>query len=148
MDVYVFTGQGSGQRHDAGVLSVLPPSSGGAADRLNPVGVCDVCGCVPEALCAEVASGTNLYLDLKNGERDLVAEGEKGKLPQTGGSGEKASYHRMYTTWNVRLGRHKQDHLITSYYLLSTIYLNPCVRHRGTRYESSVGYVEVRRGLW
>ena len=67
------------QRHDAGVLSVLPPSSGGAADRLNPVGVCDVCGCVPEALCAEVASGTNLYLDLKNGERDLVAEGEKGK---------------------------------------------------------------------
>ena len=32
-----------------------------------------------DALCAEVASGTNLYLDLKNGERDLVAEGEKGQ---------------------------------------------------------------------
>ena len=69
-----------------------------------------------------------LYLDLKNGERDLVAEGERGKLPQTGGGGEKASYHRMYTTWNVWLGEHKQDNLITNYYLLSTIYLNRGVR--------------------
>ena len=63
------------QRHDAGVLSVLPPSSGGAADRLNPVGVCDVC--VSEALCAEVASGTNLYLDLKL-ERETWWQREKG----------------------------------------------------------------------
>ena len=62
------------------------------------------------------------------GERDLVAEGERGKLPQTGGSAEKASYHRMYTTWNVRLGRREQDNLITNYYLLSTIYLNRGVR--------------------
>ena len=64
----------------------MPPSSGGAADRLNPVGVCDVC--VSEALCAEVASGTNLYLDLKL-ERETWWQREKGaKLPQTGGSGE------------------------------------------------------------
>ena len=91
-----------------------------------------------DALCAEVASGTNLYLDLKNGERDLVAEGEKGKLPQTGGSGEKASYHRMYTTWNVWLGRRKQDNLITNSYLLSTIYLEKRPSCQSSRHKSMV----------
>jgi hypothetical protein len=87
------------------------------------VGVC------ADALCAELASGTELYLDLKNGERETWWQRKKGgKLPQTGGSGEKASYHRMYTTWSVWLGWHKQDNLITDYYLLSTIYLSPCVQ--------------------
>lgn len=118
---------GSVQRHDAGVLSVLPPSSGGAADRLNPVGVCDVCVCVRGALRRGRKWNKSLPRS-EIGERDLVAEGERGKLPQTGGSAEKASYHRMYTTWNVWLGRHKQDNLITNYYLLSTIYLNRGVR--------------------
>ena len=94
--------------------------------------------CVSEALCAEVASGTNLYLDLKL-ERETWWQREKGaKLPQTGGSAEKASYHRMYTTWNVWLGRHKQDNLITNYYLLSTIYLEKRPSCQSSRHKSMV----------
>ena len=88
--------------------------------------------------CVWVASGTELYLDLKNGERPGGRGRKGGKLPQTGGSGEKASYHRMYTTWNVWLGRHKQDNLITNYYLLSTIYLEKRPSCQSSRHKSMV----------
>ena len=40
-----------------------------------------MCVGVSEALCAEVASGTNLYLDLKL-ERETWWQREEGKLPQ------------------------------------------------------------------
>ena len=129
---------GSVQRHDAGVLSVLPPSSGGAADRLNPVGVCDVCGCVRGALRRGRKWNKSLPRS-EIGERDLVAEGERGKTATDWWQWrEQASYHRMYTTWNVWLGRHKQDNLITNYYLLSTIYLEKRPSCQSSRHKSMV----------
>ena len=100
---------GSGQRHDAGVLSVFPPSSGGAADRLNPVGVCDVCGCVPEALCAEAAR----YL---KGKRESPLLGE-----------EIQKHYQEYIQRNrafVLAGTNEGGENTTVYLL---IYLSPCV---------------------
>ena len=88
--------------------------------------------CVPMRFALSSQVEQKLYLDLKNGERETWWQRKKGgKLPQTGGSGEKASYHRMYTTWSVWLGGHKQDNLITNYCLLSTIYLSPSVTSPG-----------------
>ena len=73
------------------------------------------------------------------GERDLVAEGERGKTATDWWQWrEQASYHRMYTTWNVWLGRRKQDNLITNYYLLSTIYLEKRPSCQSSRHKSMV----------
>ena len=68
-----------------------------------------MCVGVSEALCAEVASGTNLYLDLKL-ERETWWQREKGaKLPQTGGRREGKLPQNVYNieclAWQAQTGQ-------------------------------------------